>query len=61
MGVARYVGDEAPNGNRFRREMANPRGFAGLRSLFRPSSGRDRVIGELGSEPIILQAAPRST
>jgi len=31
MGVARYVGDEAPNGNRFRRATANPRAFAGLR------------------------------
>jgi len=30
MGVARYVGDEAPNGNRFRRATANPRAFAGL-------------------------------
>ncbi|TPJ71354.1 hypothetical protein [Mesorhizobium sp. B2-6-2] len=60
MGVARYVGDEAPNGNRFRREVANPRGFVGLRSLFHSSSGRDRVIGEPGSEAILLQAAPRS-
>jgi hypothetical protein len=34
MGVARYVGDEAPNGNRFRRRTANPLGFTGLQRQF---------------------------